>query len=141
MINDFNKQNLPQTNKLKICRANKNAPFLLNLLSTCHHIPPSRLSQSTSLSSLHHIANSYWLSILHMVICFNTTLSIHSTLFFIHCVHKPIFYVFIAALQIGSSVTSFQIPYTHINTRYFSLSDLLHTVRQTLGPSTSLELT
>ena len=29
---------------------------------------PSRLSQSTGLSSLCHIANSHWLSILHMVV-------------------------------------------------------------------------
>ena len=28
---------------------------------------PSRLSQSTGLSSLHHTANSYWWSLLHMV--------------------------------------------------------------------------
>ena len=29
---------------------------------------PSRLSQSTGFGSLHHTANSHWLSILHMVI-------------------------------------------------------------------------
>ena len=32
-----------------------------------HHSPASGLSQSTSLSSLHHTAYSHWLSILHMV--------------------------------------------------------------------------
>ena len=35
------------------------------LLLTSH---PSRLSQRTGLSSLSHIANSHWLSILHMVV-------------------------------------------------------------------------
>ena len=36
---------------------------------------PSRLSQSSGLSSLHHIANSHWLSILHMVMCVSMLLS------------------------------------------------------------------
>ena len=51
--------------------------------------PASRWSRSTGLSSLHHTANSPWLSILHMVICmFPAALSVCSTLSFPHCVHK-----------------------------------------------------
>ena len=41
---------------------------------------PFRLIQSPCLSSLSHRANSHWLSILHKVICFHVTLSIHLTL-------------------------------------------------------------
>ena len=58
------------------------------------------------------------LIILHMVMhMFSATLSILPTLVFLHCLHKSIFYVCIsiAALQIGSSVPSFQIPYICVN--------------------------
>ena len=42
---------------------------------------PSRLLQSPSLSSLSYTANSYWLSILHIVLLsFHVSLSIHPTL-------------------------------------------------------------
>ena len=59
------------------------------------------------------------------------------------CVHTSIFYVCvsIAALQIGSSVL-FSRFHIHVLTYdYFSLSDLLHFVWQTLGPSTPLQMT
>ena len=51
-------------------------------------------------------------------------------------------YIFIPSLQLGSSGPFFfKIPYICISIRYFSLSDLLHSVWQTLGPSTSLQIT
>ena len=43
------------------------APSLLNPLPAPTPSPPSRLSQSPSLSSPSHAANSHWLSVLHMV--------------------------------------------------------------------------
>ena len=43
-------------------------PLPLELLSHLPHIPPPRLSESTSLSSLSHTASFHWLSILHMVV-------------------------------------------------------------------------
>ena len=72
-----------------------------------HPIHPSRLSQSTGLISLCQIANSHWLSTLHMVMCMfpchflNLPRPLPP-----HCVLKSVLYVcvFIAALQIGSSV-------------------------------------
>ena len=56
-------------------------------------------------------------------------------------------YVFIPALQLGSSVTFFFFFFFRFHIYvlaygiYFSLSDLLHSVWQTLGPSTSLQIT
>ena len=49
-------------------------PSLLNLLPISHPFP-SRLLQSPSVSSLSHIANSHWLSILNMVMYVSTLLS------------------------------------------------------------------
>ena len=43
---------------------------------------PSRLSQSTSLSSMSQSANSYWLFYIWQCICFHATLSIHPTFSF-----------------------------------------------------------
>ena len=40
---------------------------------------PSRLSQSPSLSSLSHAANSHWLSVLHMVVYMFPCYSLHSS--------------------------------------------------------------
>ena len=68
---------------------------------------PSRLLQSTGLSSLCHTANSQWLSILHMVIYVSMPLSLFvPPSLFPCCVHRSALYVCIsfAALQIGSSV-------------------------------------
>ena len=113
---------------------------LLNLPPTSHPIPchSSRLSQSTGFElPISYIANSHWLSILHMVIYFNAALPVHPTLSFPYCVHKSVLYV--CVLQVGSSVPSLYIPYICVNIQYlFSLSDLLHSVRQALGLSTSL---
>ena len=66
------------------------------------HSTPLHCHRALDLSSLHHTANSHWLSILHLVsIYFNATLPICP-----HCVHKSVFYVCvsIAVLQMGSSV-------------------------------------
>ena len=43
-------------------------PSLLNVPPISVTIHPSRLSQSTGLSSLCHTANSHWLSVLHMAV-------------------------------------------------------------------------
>ena len=77
--------------------------------------------------------------------CFIATLSIRPTLCIPLCV-QSLFSVYICvytpALRIGSSV-----PFSRFHIyafRYhicFSLSDLLHSLRQALGSSTSLELT
>ena len=75
----------------------------------------------------------------------NATLSIYSTLCFPCCVHKSIGYIRAStpALQIGSSVPFFSRFYIYTLTFNicFSLSDLLHSVWQTLGPCTSLQMT
>ena len=62
--------------------------------------------------------------------CFSVALSIHPSLSFHHHVHKSVLYVCVttAALQISSSVPSFQIPYILMYNIYFSLSDLLHSI-------------
>ena len=54
-------------------------PFWTSLPSPAPSYP-SRLIQSLCLSFLSPTANSCWLSILHMVICFHVALSIHLTL-------------------------------------------------------------
>ena len=83
----------------------------------------SRLAQSPGLSSLGHKANSHWLSISYMVVymfpCYSLYSS-HPLLRMPPCVHKSVLYVCIsiAALQIGLSVPSFQIPYISINIWY-----------------------
>ena len=72
------------------------------------------------------------------------TLSVCPTLSFMRCVHKYSFNICISlpALPIGASV-----PFSFIFHEYaligniFSLSDLLHSVKQDLGSSTSLQLT
>ena len=49
---------------------------------------PSGLSQSTRLSSLRHTANSYWLSILHMIVYVSMLLSQFLLYFFLQCIHR-----------------------------------------------------
>ena len=75
---------------------------------------------------------------------FSMFLSICPALAFPYCVSKSLLYVCIsiAALKKGSSVLSFWIPYDVLmHNIYLSLSNLLHSVKQALGPSTSLRLT
>ena len=81
----------------------------------------------------------------------SATLSAHPTFPSPHCTHKSVLYVCISipGLQIGSSVLFFQIPYIYIYIYIhtliykvcFSLSDFLHSVWQTLGPATTLQMT
>ena len=102
----------------------------------------SRSAQSSRLSSLLHAA-SYNLFYIWECIRFNVTLSIHLTLSFPYCFHKFVLFIsiFIPALQIGSSVPFFYIPYICVNIWYlFSLSDLLHSV-YALGSFISFQLT
>ena len=101
-------------------------PSLFNLSPTPSHL--SRFSQSTSLSSLRHAAYSHWLSILQMVIYMFSCYSGHSSHSLLPSLCPKICFLCLclhSALQIGSSVPSFQISYICINIWYFSLSDLL----------------
>ena len=54
-------------------------PSLMALPPTPTPSHTSRLSQSTSLSSLSHTANSYWLSILHMIVYMFLCHPLHSS--------------------------------------------------------------
>ena len=106
---------------------------------------PSRSSQSIELISLCYAAASHYLSILHLAVyicqCYSLT---SSQLPLPHCVLKSIRYicVFIPALPLGSSILLFRFHiYALAYSICFPLSDLLHSVWQTLGPSTSLQIT
>ena len=117
-------------------------PSWASLPSSLSH--PSRSSQSTELISLCYAAASHQPTILHLVVyicqCYSHfALPPH--------VLKSIFYVylFIPALQLGHEYHFFLFFRFHIYALAysicFSLSDLLHSVWQTLGPSTSLQIT
>ena len=86
------------------------------------HTIPSGCHRALALGALLHTSNSHWLSISHMLmyICFSAILSNHPTLFFSYWVQKSVLYVCVsfAALYIGSSVPSFQIPYIRVNKQY-----------------------
>ena len=84
-------------------------PSLCKLPPTSQPIPLS--CQKALFELLHHTANSHWLSILCICICFNVTVSIPPSLSFTHCTHKCVLYVYIsiAAPQIGLSVPSFSL--------------------------------
>ena len=72
--------------------------YVPSFLNFCPMSHPFRLSQSTGLSSLHHIANPQWLYILYMVMymfqCYTFNLSLLS---FLHCVHKSVLYVCVSS--------------------------------------------
>ena len=91
---------------------------------------PSRLSQSTGLSSLCHTASSHLLFYIWKCIRFHAILSICPTLSLPHYVHKSVLYTYVwmAALRIELSVPSFQIPYAYVNIQYLFFSDLLRPV-------------
>ena len=121
-------------------------PSCISLPLSLSH--PSRWSQSTELISLCCAAASHWLSILHLILyicqCYSLT-SCQLTLPPPH-VLKYILYicVFIPVLPLGSSGPYFFFRFHIYVLAYgicFSLSDLLHSVGQTLGPSTSLQIT
>ena len=71
---------------------------------------------------------------------YNATLSVHPTYFSPHNVHISVLYIYLSipALQIGSLV-SFSKFHIYVLIYYFcfSLSDLVHSVWQTLGSSKS----
>ena len=87
-------------------------PSLLNLPPTPTPSHSSRLSQSTSLGSLSHTANSHWLYTLHRVVymlpCYSPSVPASPSTQVPACVHKSALYVCvsIAALQIAWSVPS-----------------------------------
>ena len=88
----------------------------------------SRLSLSTRLSCLCYTAlpDSY-LFYIWQCLCFIATLSVGPTLFFPSCV-QSLFSVSIRALQIGSSVPFFWIPYIYINIQNLFFSFWLQSV-------------
>ena len=88
-----------------------------------------RLSESTGLSSLHHTENSHWLSILHIIMhmfqCYSCNLS--HLLLPLLCPRICLYvYVSVAALQIGSLVLFFNIPYICINIQYLFFCFLIY---------------
>ena len=86
-------------------------------------IPPPRLIQSPCLSSLRHTANSYWPSILHMVMPVSMLVSPHISPSppFSLCPYVYSLCLFLS-LQINSSVPAFYIPYICINIQFLSFS-------------------
>ena len=85
---------------------------------------PARLSQSTGLSSLSHIANFHWLSILHVVeYMFFTLLSVRPTISVPHCVHKSVLYVWVsvAVLQLDFANLATLSPFLYNHLKLFFL--------------------
>ena len=101
---------------------------------------PSRSSHSSELSLLRYTAGSRQLSVLRMVMSTLISQFIPPSLPPPHHVQLSILYVCfsIPALQVGSSIPFFYIPHALIYNICFSISDLLQSVWQILGPSTSL---
>ena len=93
---------------------------------------PSRSSQITRLGFLCYIASSHCLSILRIIVnicqCYFLNLSHPHLVLLCPQVHSIL----------GSSVPVFQISYICVS---FSLSDLFLSMQETLGSSTSLQLT
>ena len=121
---------------------------------SCVSLPPSlshtsRWSQSTELISLCYAAASHWLSILHLVvyICLCHSLTSSQLTLPPPRVLKSILYVclydFIAVLPLGSSEPFFFRFHIYVLAYgiFSSLSDLLRSVWQILGPSNSLQIT
>ena len=110
---------------------------------------PSRWSQSTDLISLCYAAASHHLSILHLAVYICLCHSLTSSQLTLHPPHvlKSILYVcvFIPILPLGSSEPFFFSLRFHIYVLAygicFSLSDLIHSAWQSLGPSSSLQIT
>ena len=105
----------------RISRGYTRVPSLLHVPPISVLIPPFSLSQSPCLGSLSHIANSHWLSILHMVMWVCMLLCTSHPLLPSPHVHKSVLYVCfsIADLKINSSVPSLQIPFICVSIRYF----------------------
>ena len=103
-------------------------PFLLNLPPTFHPISPPRLSQSTWFE-LPTSYSKFPLAIYFTYgnLCCHPTVDLSS---FPHSVHRSVFYVCISvvALQMDSSIPSFQVPYICINIKHLFFSFWLHSV-------------
>ena len=147
-----------QRNDSVIC-INISHPSRTSLTPLFHPTPPpshlSRSSQNTNLGSLCYTAGSCSLFSLHIVvykselywiecICVDPNLLSHPTFPLLPRVHISILYIYISIppLQIGSLVPFSHIFHMHalIYSICFSLSDLLHSVWQTVGYSTSLQM-
>ena len=129
---------------LSFCCTVKWIGYLYTYISSLLNLPPSRSAQNTELSSLCSTAASHWLSVSHRALyicqcyCFNLShpllpwlgLQVHSLCL---CLYPS------PANKI--ICTSF-VESIYINIRYlfFSLTDLLHSVWQTRGSSTSLQM-
>ena len=117
---------------------------LLNLPSTAssqpshlgHHRAPSWAPCATELAILHMLVYIY----------INPNIPVHPSLPFCTCVHMSTLYfcISISVLQTGSPVPLFQIPRFHtcalIYNICFSFSDLIHSIKQILGPSKKVAL-
>ena len=121
-------------------------PSCVSLPPSLSH--PSRWTQSTELISLCYAAASHYLSILHLVVYLCPCHSLTSSQLTLPPprVLKSILYVciFIPVLPLGSSEPFFFFRFHIYVLAYsicFSLSVLLHSVGQSLGPSTSLQIT
>ena len=96
-------------------------PFLLNP-------PPTSLQAATEpwlwVPYVTHRTPTGYLFYTRQCICFSAVLSNHPALSFSHCVQKSVLYVCVsfAALHVGWSVLSFEIPYICINVWYVSFS-------------------
>ena len=92
-----------------VCETQRNAGIVSSKCFTYININPSSTQDSVIISKS-HMANSHWLSILHMVLYRFPCYSLHTSHPFLPSkhVHKSFLYVCIssAALQIGSSVSS-----------------------------------
>ena len=106
-------------------------PSWISLLSSSQsHL--SILLQSPCVSSLSHMANFHWLSIVHMLLCFHVSLSIYLTLSLLpsSCVHlfsKSVFPLLLCKQIHQYHLSRFHI-YTLVYDIYISFSDLLHSV-------------
>ena len=107
----------------------------------------SRLLRGPGLSSLSHTASSRWLSVLHMVAHVSMSLSSYTLpppSSPLSLVRKSVLYVCLcccSANRPNSTIFLDSIYNALVYDICFSLSDLLHSVWQILGSSTSLQLT
>ena len=97
---------------------------------------PSRLSESTELSSLCYRADSLELAILHMGVCTAQCYSPSSS----HPPHRPRVHVYSFPTNRFIRTIFLDSIYIHINIWYLFFSILLHSVWQTLSPPTSLQM-
>ena len=117
-------------------------PFLLSLPPTPLPSHPCRSSLSTELSSLCYPAASHELSVSHKVVNVHQCSSIRDLTF--SCVPSPSPHLCLYSCP-ENRVIGYQFSRFHIYAlKYsvcFSLSELLHSLGQTLGSSTSLQMT